>query len=107
MERIYTLPRPQPAGNLVIVHLENAMRRGQTYYEWICFFFDPAAHEELELGADDEVRLNGCLALRRCAITILPHELQVLVAHCVNGRNCARDARQSRLNPQRMDVATA
>lgn len=56
VERIYTLPRPQPAGNLVIVHLENAMRRGQTYYEWICFFFDPSAHEDLELRTDDEAR---------------------------------------------------
>jgi hypothetical protein len=67
VERIYTLPRPQPAGNLVIVHLENAMRRGQTYYEWICFFFDPTAHEDLDLNADDEVRLPALLLSARGA----------------------------------------
>jgi hypothetical protein len=56
IERIYTLPRPQPAGSLVIVHLETAIRRGQTYYEWIAFFFDDKAHTEVDLNATQEVR---------------------------------------------------
>ena len=56
IERIYTLPRPQPAGSLVIVHLETAIRRGQTYYEWLAFFFDDKAHVDLDLNASQEAR---------------------------------------------------
>ena len=56
IDRIYQLPRPQPAGNLVLVHLENAIRRGQTYYEWIAFFFDANAYaDDLKLNATEEV----------------------------------------------------
>jgi hypothetical protein len=61
IDRIYQLPRPQPAGNLVLVHLENAIRRGQTYYEWIAFFFDANAYaDDLKLNATDEVRTQEC-----------------------------------------------
>jgi hypothetical protein len=72
IERIYTLPRPGPQGNLVIVHLENAIRRGQTYYEWICFFFDHKAHEELTLNTDQDARslllsaFGGTFVVKKC-----------------------------------------
>lgn len=56
IERIYTLPRPQPAGSLVVVHLETAIRRGQTYYEWLAFFFDDKAHVDLDLNTSQEAR---------------------------------------------------
>lgn len=56
IDRIYQLPRPQPPGALVIIHLENAIRRGQTYYEWIAFFFDTNAYvDDLPLNTSPEV----------------------------------------------------
>jgi hypothetical protein len=60
VDRVYLLPRPAPSGALLLVHLENAIRRGQTKYEWLCLFFDDAAEPEtIELAAEQEVR-------RRC-----------------------------------------
>lgn len=61
IDRIYQLPRPQPPGALVIIHLENAIRRGQTYYEWIAFFFDTNAYvDDLPLNTSEEVCSKQC-----------------------------------------------
>jgi hypothetical protein len=77
IDRIYQLPRPQPAGNLVLVHLENAIRRGQTYYEWIAFFFDANAYaDDLKLNATEEVCIQFAHAMCTTIIECTPVHLK-------------------------------
>lgn len=54
----------------MIIHLENAIRRGQTYYEWIAFFFDTNAYvDDLQLNTSEEVCSPGSDPSRaRCSL---------------------------------------